>query len=253
MKVVILAGGLGTRFAEYTNLIPKPMVPIGDKPILWHIMQRFADFGHVDFYIALGYKADVIKRYFLDYFKLSGDFTVNLATGTVDSHRTSQLDWKVTLVDTGESTMTGGRLLRLKSFIGDEPFLLTYGDGLADIDLDNLVDFHYSHGKIATVTAVRPLARFGELRTKGAVVKAFEEKPQLNQGWVSGGFFVFQPEFLEHIEGDSTMLEREPLESVATNGGLMAYKHEGFWQCMDNKRDHEYLENLWHAGAPWVR
>lgn len=253
MKVVILAGGLGTRLAEYTNVIPKPMVPIGDKPILWHIMQRFADFGHLDFYIALGYKADVVKRYFLDYFKLNGDFTVNLATGTVDSHQSSHLDWKVTLVDTGENTMTGGRLLRLKSFIGNEPFLMTYGDGLADVDFDNLVGFHNSHGKIATVTAVRPPARFGELRTEGPMVRAFEEKPQLNQGWISGGFFVFQPEFFEHIEGDSTMLEREPLESVATAGELMALKHDGFWQCMDTKRDHEYLESLWRGGPPWVR
>lgn len=253
MKVVILAGGLGTRLAEYTNVIPKPMVPIGDKPILWHIMQRFADFGHLDFYIALGYKADVVKRYFLDHFNLSGDFTVNLATGTVESHRTSKLVWNVTLVDTGENTMTGGRLLRLKSYIGNEPFMLTYGDGLGDVDFDGLVDFHNSHGKIATVTAVRPPARFGELRTEGSMVKAFEEKPQLNQGWISGGFFVFQPEFFEHITGDSTMLEREPLELVATAGELMAFKHDGFWQCMDNKRDHEYLEKLWQGGPPWLR
>lgn len=252
MKVIILAGGFGTRLAEYTDFVPKPMVTIGGKPILWHIMQTFARFGHKDFYVALGYKAESIKEYFLNYRALNADFTVDLASGGVTSHRHDPSDWKVTLVNTGNSTMTGGRALRLQSFIGDEPCLLTYGDGVADIDIDALLAFHRSHGKMVTVSAVRPTARFGELELDGEIVASFDEKPQLHEGWINGGFFVLEPRFFDLIQDDSTMLEREPLEAAVQAGELMAYRHEGFWHCMDNKRDHELLEAMWAKGAPWA-
>lgn len=252
MKVVILAGGFGTRLAEYTEVIPKPMVPIGGKPILWHIMQSFAKYGHKDFYIALGYKAEIIKEYFLNYTALNADFSVNLTTGQVTSHETNSVDWEVTLINTGKDTMTGGRIKRMKPFIKNETFLLTYGDGVSNIDLDELLAFHRSHGKMVTVSAVRPAARFGELELDGISVKSFKEKPQLHQGWINGGFFVVEPEFFELIDGDKIMLEREPLEKVANMGELMAYHHEGFWHCMDTKRDHETLEELWEKDAPWT-
>lgn len=253
MKVIILAGGFGTRLAEYTNVIPKPMVPIGGKPILWHIMQTYASYGHKDFYVALGYKAEVIKDYFLNYRALNADFTVDLATGNVSSHQLDSVDWKVTLVNTGDESMTGGRVKRMKPFIGDEPCLLTYGDGVADIDLDALLAFHRSHGKMFTVSAVRPAARFGELEIEGDQVISFKEKPQLHEGWINGGYFVVEPTFFELIAGDSTLLEREPLELAAKMGELMVYRHEGFWHCMDTKRDHEVLEAIWAKGAPWAR
>lgn len=253
MKVILLAGGFGTRLSEYTDVIPKPMVPIGGKPIIWHIMQSYAHFGHKDFYVALGYKAEVIKEYFLNYHALKADFTVDLASGGVTPFQVDSVDWRVTLVNTGDASMTGGRVKRLKRFIGDETFLLTYGDGVADINLDELLSFHRSHGKMITVTAVRPVARFGELEMDGARVASFQEKPQLHEGWINGGYFVVEPEFFDLIAGDSTMLEREPLEQATKAGELMAYRHHGFWHCMDTKRDHELLESLWAKEAPWAR
>jgi len=252
MKVILLAGGLGSRLAEYTDVMPKPMVPVGGKPILWHIMKTYAHFGHKDFYIALGYKAEKIKEYFLNYCSLNADFSVNLASGKINSHQIDSVDWNVTLVNTGDTTMTGGRVKRMKSFIGDDVCLLTYGDGVANINLDSLLAFHRSHGKMITVSAVRPTARFGELEINDSIVTAFKEKPQMQDGWINGGFFVIQPEFFDLIDGDDTLLEREPLERAANAGELMAYKHEGFWQCMDTKRDHELLESLWIKGAPWT-
>ena len=253
MKVILLAGGFGTRLAEYTDVIPKPMVPVGGKPILWHIMQTYASFGHKDFYVALGYKAEVIKDYFLNYRALNADFTVDLASGDVKSYQVDTVDWKVTLVNTGDASMTGGRVKRMASFIGNETFLLTYGDGVSDIDIGALVDFHRSHGKMVTVSAVRPSARFGELEISGSKVESFQEKPQLHEGWINGGYFVVEPEFFNFIEGDSTLLEREPMEKAVEMGELMAYHHDGFWQCMDTKRDVDLLSSLWEKGAPWVR
>lgn len=253
MKTILLAGGLGTRLSEYTNLVPKPMVPIGGKPILWHIMEAYARFGHKDFYIALGYKAEVIKEYFLNYRALNSDFTVDLASGAVHPHQLDSVDWKVTLVNTGDSTMTGGRVKRMQPFIGDERFLLSYGDGVANVDIDDLLCFHKAHGKMVTVTAVRPAARFGELELDQERVSSFQEKPQLHDGWINGGFFVVEPEFFELIPDDQSMLEREPLTSAVAMGELMAYRHEGFWHCMDSKRDHDLLEAMWSQGkAPWA-
>ena len=253
MKVIILAGGFGTRLAEFTGTIPKPMVPIGGRPILWHVMQRYASFGHKDFYIAVGYKAEVIKDYFIHYRTLNVDFTVDLGTGKIQPHQENNLDWRVTVVDTGTDSMTGGRIKRMQPYIGDETCLLTYGDGVADIDINQLLSFHKSHGRLGTMTAVRPVARFGELKLDDNRVLSFKEKPQLHEGWVNGGFFVIEPGFFDLIEGDQTMLEREPLEKAANSGELMAYLHKGFWQCMDTKRDHEMLETLWMKGAPWVQ
>ena len=252
MKVIILAGGFGTRLSEYTNLIPKPMVTIGGKPILWHIMNTYAHFGHNDFYIALGYKSELIKDYFLNYRALNADFTVDLESGDITHHQVESNNWKVTLVNTGADSMTGGRVKRMQSYIGNEPFLLTYGDGVADINLEELLSFHKDHGKMVTVSAVRPAARFGELEMHGNKVSNFQEKPQLHEGWINGGYFVINPEFFELIDGDTTMLEREPLEKATKAGELMAYKHDGFWHCMDTKRDHELLESLWEQGAPWA-
>lgn len=254
MKTIILAGGFGTRLAEYTDVIPKPMVPVGGRPVLWHIMRSYAHFGHKDFYLALGYKAEVIKEYFLHYRSLNADFTVDLATGAIVPHQKDDADWRVTLVDTGLDSMTGGRVKRLQSFIGNEPFMLTYGDGVADIDLDGLLAFHRSHGKMVTVTAVHPGARFGELLMDGNQIISFKEKPQTGQGWINGGYFVIEPAFFDLIEGDGTILERAPLERAASLGELMAYQHEGFWQCMDTKRDRDLLEDLWGSGsAPWKK
>jgi len=251
MKVILLAGGYGTRLSEYTELIPKPMLSVGGKPIMWHIMKTYAHFGHKDFYLALGYKAEMIKDYFLHYRTLNADFSVDLATGDVTPHQLDKIDWNVTLVNTGLNTMTGGRVKLLKSYIGNETCMLTYGDAVSDIDLRKLVEFHKNHGKLVTVTAVHPGSRFGELELEDSLVTSFLEKPQLNQGWINGGYFVIEPEFFDLITGDSTMLEREPLEKATDAGELMAYKHDGFWKCMDTKRDHELLESLWSKGAPW--
>ena len=252
MKVVILAGGFGTRLAEMTDVLPKPMVPVGGHPMLWHIMNIYASKGHKDFFLALGYKADIVKQFFLNYSSLNADFTVDMGTGDVNWHSPCQLDWKVTLVDTGLQTMTGGRIRRLKEHLKGEPFMVTYGDGVSDIDIDELLEFHRSHGKMVTVSTVHPVARFGELDLEGAHVHSFKEKPQTGQGWINGGFFVMQPEFLDLIADDTTVLEREPLEEVAARGELVAYRHEGFWQCMDTVRDRNYLEELWSENrAPW--
>ena len=254
MKVIILAGGFGTRLSEYTETLPKPMVSIGGKPILWHIMKSFAHFGHKEFYVALGYKAEVIKEYFLNYSTLNADFTVDLGIGTVISHQLNEVDWKVTLVDTGLHSMTGGRVRRMKPYIGNETCLLTYGDGVADVNIKELLDFHNNHGKMVTVTAVHPGARFGELEIMDEQVVSFQEKPQTKQGWINGGYFVIEPEFFDMIQDDETILEREPLERVAEMDELMAFQHKGFWQCMDTKRDRNNLEEFWNSGkAPWKR
>jgi glucose-1-phosphate cytidylyltransferase len=251
MKVILLAGGFGTRLAEYTNIIPKPMVPIGGKPMLWHIMQTYAHFGHKDFYVALGYKAEIIKEYFLNYRSLNSDFTIDLASGSFKPHQVDSVDWRVTLVNTGYNSMTGGRVKRMQPYIGNETCMLTYGDGVSDIDLGELLAFHRSHGKMVTVSAVRPAARFGELEMDGSQVIRFQEKPQMHDGWINGGYFVIEPDFFDLIKGDVILLEREPLEFAAQAGELMAYHHKGFWHCMDTKRDHDLLEDLWAKGAPW--
>lgn len=254
MKVMILAGGFGTRLSEYTETIPKPMVPIGGRPILWHLMNTYAHFGHKDFYLALGYKAQLIKEYFLNYQALNSDFSVNLSSGTVEPHNIESTDWRVTLVNTGLESMTGGRVKRMHEFIGNETFMLTYGDGLADINIDALLNFHKSHGKMVTVSAVHPGARFGELEMKDNKVMSFQEKPQTTKGWINGGYFVIEPEFFNLIEGDKTILERAPLEKAAKMGELMSYHHDGYWQCMDTKRDKDHLEELWTSGkAPWKK
>jgi glucose-1-phosphate cytidylyltransferase len=252
MKVIILAGGFGTRLSEFTDVIPKPMVSVGGKPMLWHIMNRYAKFGFTNFGVALGYKSEVIKSYFSNYANIGSDISVDLKTGKIVSLKNSDIDWKVTLIDTGLNTKTGGRVKQMKHFVGNETFMVTYGDGLADIDIRKLITFHRSHGKLVTLTAVRPSARFGELQLNGDVVKKFEEKHQLDEGWINGGFFVIEPDFIDFIDGDDVMLEREPLEKAAELGELMAYRHEGFWQCMDTKRDNELLEDLWANGAPWI-
>jgi glucose-1-phosphate cytidylyltransferase len=244
MNVILLSGGFGTRLAEYTETIPKPMVTVGGKPILWHIMQTYAKFGFDDFYIALGYKSEVIKDYFLNYRTLNSDFTIDLKTGIVVHNQIDSVDWRVTLVDTGDQSMTGGRLKRMQSFIGEETCMLTYGDGVADIDLAKLLEFHRSHGKMVTVSAVRPKARFGELDIEESRVVSFAEKPQMHDGWINGGYFVIEPRFFELIGNDQTILEREPLERAAELDELRAYKHDGFWQCMDTKRDRDLLEDL---------
>ena len=254
MKVVILAGGFGTRLSEYTDRVPKPMVEIGGKPILWHIMSIFMQQGFHEFILALGYKAEVIKDYFLNYHTLNSDFSVNLGSGEIEIHDRDSADALVTLVDTGHSTMTGGRVLLLDKYLEDGPFLLTYGDGLANVELNALLSFHRNHGKLATVTAVRPSARYGELDLEGPSVRSFEEKPQIKEGWVNGGFFVLEREFLSLIADRDTVLEREPLERVSKMGELMAFRHDGFWQCMDAKRDKDLLNEMWKNGhVPWLR
>ena len=256
MKVVLLCGGYGTRLGEETQLRPKPMVEIGGKPILWHIMKIFERHNIHDFHLALGYKADFIKDYFLKYKSLNNDFSVNLKNGMIKYNNTANEDWNIDLTDTGLKTMTGGRLLRLKeSLKNEETFILTYGDGVSNIDITKLLQFHKSHGKTATVTAVRPPVRFGELIIDdNDKVKEFAEKPQATKGWINGGFFVFNKEIFNYIENDSIMLEREPLEKLSMAGELMAYKHHGFWQCMDTVREKEILEKLWNSNnAKWLK
>jgi glucose-1-phosphate cytidylyltransferase len=254
MKTVILCGGLGTRLSEETTLKPKPMVTIGGRPILWHIMKTYGRQGYSEFLLALGYKAEVIKEYFLNYHTLNSDFTINLQTGEVENLRPVSLDWNISLIDTGASSMTGGRLLRLKSALQDEQtFMLTYGDGVADVDINQLIAFHKSHGKVATMTAVRPPARFGTMNFSGEQITHFEEKPQAGEGWINGGYFVFEKEIFSYLDDDTTILERSPLEKLAKDGQLMAYKHEGFWKCMDTLRDKNYLDELCQKGlTPWL-
>jgi glucose-1-phosphate cytidylyltransferase len=252
MKVAILAGGVGSRLAEETELKPKPMVEIGGKPILWHIMMYYSHFGFKDFVIALGYKGEVIKKYMVDYCALNSDLTVSLKTGSVKMTHTNGVDWTVELVDTGMNTQTGGRIKKLQPHIGNQRFMLTWGDGVSDVNLDRLLAFHQSHGKLATITAVRPTARFGHLDMVGDSVVEFSEKPQTQEGWINGAFFVLEPEIFNYIDGDMTHWEREPLERLAAEGQLKAYRHESFWQCMDTLREKKLLESLWESGqAPW--
>jgi glucose-1-phosphate cytidylyltransferase len=253
MKVVILAGGLGTRLAEETEVIPKPMVRIGPQPILWHILKHYAHYGFKDFTIALGYKSEVIKRYFLDAIELSGDMTLSFREGRIERYNRVGDDWTVRLVDTGLDTMTGGRFKRLEGVLRDGgTFMMTYGDGVADVDLNRLVAFHRAHGKLATLTAVRPPARFGGVELEGNQVVRFTEKPQIGEGWINGGYFVLEPRVFDYIAGDAIHWEREPLERLVAEGQLMAYRHDAFWQCMDTLRDKRLLEDLWASGsAPW--
>lgn len=252
MKVAILAGGVGSRLSEETVIKPKPMIEIGGRPILWHIMMHYAHYGYKDFVIALGYKGEVIKKYMVDYCSLNSDLTVNLRTGRVKIHGEVAADWNVELIDTGISTLTGGRIKRLAPQLQNETFMLTWGDGVSDVDLEALLEFHRSHGRLVTMTAVRPTARFGHLELDGNRIVEFSEKPQTQEGWINGAFFVVEPGVFDYIGGDQTQWEREPLERLARDGQLMAYKHESFWQCMDTLRDKVLLEELWQSGkAPW--
>ncbi|HFD15114.1 MAG TPA: glucose-1-phosphate cytidylyltransferase [Rhodospirillales bacterium] len=252
MKVGILAGGMGSRLSEETVVKPKPMVEIGGRPILWHIMMHYSCYGYKNFVIALGYKGEYIKKYMVDYCSLNSNLTVNLKTGDVETQGGSPQDWVVELIDTGMRTNTGGRIKRLAPYLGNETFMLTWGDGVSNVDLHALLRFHRSHGKLATVTAVRPPARFGRLELDDSQVVSFQEKPQMSEGWINGAFFVLEPGIFDYIEGDHTQFEKEPLENLARDGQLMAFKHEGFWQCMDTLRDKVRLEKLWESGnAPW--
>jgi glucose-1-phosphate cytidylyltransferase len=252
MKVVILAGGLGTRLAEETETTPKPMVEIGGRPILWHIMKQFSHYGFKEFVVALGYKGEVIKHYFIDYRALSSSVTVRLSGGDVQVHDTTPEDWTIHLIDTGLQTLTGGRVGRLRGLLEGETFMVTYGDGVANIDLHALLAFHRSHHLLATVTAVRPPARFGGMAFDGDRVAMFTEKPQIGEGWINGGFLVFEPGVFRYFSGDSCSLEVDVLEKLAADSQLGAYRHEDFWQCMDTLRDKRLLEALWQSSkAPW--
>jgi glucose-1-phosphate cytidylyltransferase len=252
MKVVILAGGLGTRLTEETAVRPKPMVEIGGHPLLWHIMKHYSHYGFNEFFIALGYRGDIIKRFFLDYFNLSGNMTVDLSSGKVETHEQECEDWVVHLVDTGLETQTGGRIKRLEPYLKDTAFMATYGDGLCNIDLGELLRFHRTHGRIATVTAVRPPARFGGLVFQGEMVTEFTEKPQIGEGWINGGFLVFEPALFGYLQDDQTILESGALERLAADRQLAAFRHDRFWQCMDTLREKHLLETLWQERrAPW--
>ena len=254
MKAVILAGGLGTRLAEETSVKPKPMVEIGSKPILWHIMKIYSYHGINDFVICLGYKGYVIKEYFANYFLHSSDVTFDMSTNSMEVHQQHAEPWRVTLVDTGEKTMIGGRIKRIidNDYIDGETFCLTYGDGVSDINIKDLISFHESEGRMATVTGVQPPGRFGAVEYVGNEVTGFKEKPQGDGGWINGGFFVLSPKVVDYIEGDETVWEQEPMENLAAQGKLSIFKHEGFWHPMDTLRDKRYLESLWQTGkAPW--
>ncbi len=250
MKVIILAGGKGTRLAEETSTQPKPMVEIGGKPLLWHVMNIYASYGYKDFLVACGYRGEVIKEYFHNFFFRSSDYVVNLKDGSLQVIHDNGLDWQIGVIDTGLETMTGGRILRLKKWIGEGTFMVTYGDGVANVDLQALVAFHHRHGRLATVTAVRPPARFGSLILEGDVVCQFSEKPQTGEGWINGGFFVFDPGIFRYLRDDQSILERDTLEQVADAGQLIAYRHTDFWHPMDTLRDKQFLELLWASGRP---
>ncbi len=252
MKVAILAGGVGSRLAEETRIKPKPMVEIGGRPILWHIMMHYAYYGFKDFVIALGYKGEYIKQYMVDYCRSHSNLTVNLKNGNVQIHEGYKPDWIVELIDTGVDTLTGGRIKRLAPYLGDETFMLTWGDGVSDVDLHRLLRFHKSHGKLATLTAVRPTARFGHLSLDGDRIVEFSEKPQTSEGWINGAFFVLEPNVFDYIADDAMQWEKEPLEQLASDGELMAYRHNSFWQCMDTLRDKVLLDSMSKKGnAPW--
>lgn len=253
MKAVILAGGLGTRISEETQSKPKPMVEIGGKPILWHIMKTYAAHGITDFIVCCGYKGYVIKEYFANYFLHTSDVTIDLARNKIDVHQQYSEPWRVTLIDTGEQTMTGGRLKRVARYLGaDEPFCFTYGDGVSDVNISELVAFHQQHGKLATVTAVQPPGRFGAMELEGQYITQFREKPQGDGSWINGGFFVLSPKVVQRIAGDDTIWEREPMQTLATDGQFAAYQHTGYWQPMDTLRDMNVLNELWASGkAPW--
>ena len=244
MKVVILSGGFGTRISEYTSVIPKPMIRIGGKPIIEHIMEIYSKHGHKDFYLALGYKSEIIKEYFYNYEISNSDFKISLNTGEIATYNQTKKDWNIHLINTGINTMTGGRLKRLKNYINNDTFLLTYGDAVTDLDINKVIKFHKEHGKMITVTGVRPPARFGELTiNQNNEVINFKEKP-LSQGWINGGFFVIEPEFLNYLDEDSCILEKEPLENAAKSNELVAFLHDGFWHCIDTKRDKDNLEEI---------
>ena len=250
MKVALLAGGVGSRLSEETEIRPKPMVEIGGHPILWHIMKHYYHYGFNEFVVALGYKGDYIRRWFQEYSTLSDNMRVNTGTGEVTNLDGNSVNWTVDLIDTGQPTLTGGRIKRLQPWIGNETFMLTWGDGVSNVDLDKLLEYHRSHGKLATMTAVRPAARFGHLEFDGSRVKRFTEKPQTAEGWINGAFFVLEPEIFDLIEGDMTQWEHEPMEHLAREEQLMAYKHDDFWQCMDTLRDKMLLQKLWDEGNP---
>ena len=253
MKVVLLAGGFGTRISEESQHKPKPMIEIGDMPILWHIMKTYSHYGFKEFIICAGYKQHVIKQWFADYFLHTSDVTFDFSQGNkMIVHHAHSEDWKVTVVDTGLHTMTGGRLKRIRPYLGDEPFFMTYGDGVADVDIPATLAFHRSHGKLATMTAIRPESRYGIIDLEGEQVLSFREKSQNDVGWINAGFMVLDPKVLDYVEGDSIMFERDPMENLARDGQLMCYRHEGFWQCMDTLRDKQKLDGLWESGAaPW--
>ncbi len=252
MKVLLLAGGFGTRLSEETDIRPKPMADIGGKPILWHIMKGYSQYGFNEFIVLLGYKGYYIKEYFANYFLHQSDVTIDLSNNGMQVHNNSSEPWKVTLLDTGLETMTGGRIKRAKEFIGNEPFLLTYGDGVSDVNFDELTAFHKKHGKYITMTAVQPEGRFGALETEGDRVESFLEKPKGDGSWINGGFFVCQPEVLKYIKDDSTVFEQGPLQDLAKEGQLFNYRHDGFWKCMDTLRDKKMLNDLWDNGqAKW--
>lgn len=250
MKAVILAGGLGTRISEESHLKPKPMIEIGGKPILWHIMKTYSHHGINDFVICCGYKGYVIKEYFANYFLHMSDVTFDMSNNTMEVHQRYVEPWRVTLVNTGEETLTGGRLKRVREHLGDEPFCFTYGDGVADIDIGALVAFHRSHGRPATVTAIQPPGRYGALNIEGNIVSSFQEKPAGDGAWINGGYFVLDPCVIDYIAGDMTSWEAEPLVGLAGEGKLMSYQHTGFWQAMDTLRDKNHLEDLWAKGSP---
>ena len=252
MKVLILAGGFGTRLSEETDIRPKPMADIGGKPIIWHIMKGYSQYGFNEFIVLLGYKGYYIKEYFANYFLHQSDVTIDLSNNGMQVHNNTSEPWKVTLLDTGLETMTGGRIKRAKEFIGNEPFLLTYGDGVSDVNFNELTTFHKKHGKYITMTAVQPEGRFGALETEGDRVESFLEKPKGDGSWINGGFFVCQPEVLKYIKDDSTVFEQQPLQNLAKEGQLFNYRHDGFWKCMDTLRDKKMLNDLWDGGqAKW--